>query len=178
MVRCILVDTTVPVRIRPRMETRPVKGHFLSVEGSRGQQSFDSLHALIAHPFTPRPAVPQVRAALQQAPRTTAALPLLPGNSSTMSGPGYIFHVPMYWPSMAVLGVRKPRPTSLYHRRCPISSAFAVLLYRHVQHGYSWVTHTTLAGTLGLALGDKRDVRLLLESTLRLDGQLGSHVCG
>lgn len=30
-VRCILVETTVPVRIRPRMETRPVKGHFLSV---------------------------------------------------------------------------------------------------------------------------------------------------
>lgn len=37
---------------------------------------------------------------------------------------------------------------------------------------------TTLAGTLGLALGDKRDMRLLLESALRLDGQLGSHVCG
>lgn len=32
-VRCILVETTVPVRIRPRMETRPVKGHFLSVGG-------------------------------------------------------------------------------------------------------------------------------------------------
>lgn len=29
-VRCILVDTTVPVRIRPRIETWPVKGHFLS----------------------------------------------------------------------------------------------------------------------------------------------------
>lgn len=29
-VRCILVETTVPVRIRPRMEIRPVKGHFLS----------------------------------------------------------------------------------------------------------------------------------------------------
>ena len=30
-VRCILVETTVPVKIRPRIETRPVKGHFLSV---------------------------------------------------------------------------------------------------------------------------------------------------
>lgn len=39
-------------------------------------------------------------------------------------------------------------------------------------------THATLARTLGLALGNQRDVRLLLESTLRLDGQLGSHVCG
>lgn len=95
-----------------------------------------------------------------------------------LSGPGYILHVPMYWPSMAVLGVRKPRPTSLYHRRCPILSVFAVLPHGHVQHGCSWATHTTLAGTLGLALGNKRDVRLLLESTLRLDGQLGSHVCG
>lgn len=39
-------------------------------------------------------------------------------------------------------------------------------------------THATLAGTLGLALGDQRDVRLLLESPLGLDGQLGSHFCG
>jgi hypothetical protein len=30
-VRCILVETTVPVRIRPRIETWPVKGHFLSI---------------------------------------------------------------------------------------------------------------------------------------------------
>ena len=30
-VLCILVEMTVPVRIRPRMETRPVNGHFLSV---------------------------------------------------------------------------------------------------------------------------------------------------
>jgi len=30
MVRCILVETTKPERMRPRMETRPVKGHFLS----------------------------------------------------------------------------------------------------------------------------------------------------
>lgn len=32
MVRVILVDTTLPVRIRPRIETRPVQGHFLSVK--------------------------------------------------------------------------------------------------------------------------------------------------
>jgi len=31
MVRCILVETTRPVKIRPRIETIPVKGHFLSV---------------------------------------------------------------------------------------------------------------------------------------------------
>lgn len=31
MVRVIFVDTTLPVRMRPRMETSPVKGHFLSV---------------------------------------------------------------------------------------------------------------------------------------------------
>lgn len=31
MVRVILAETTLPVRIRPRMETSPVKGHFLSM---------------------------------------------------------------------------------------------------------------------------------------------------
>lgn len=31
MVRFILVDLTVPVRIRPRIDTLPVKGHFLSM---------------------------------------------------------------------------------------------------------------------------------------------------
>jgi hypothetical protein len=31
MVRCILVETTVPVKMRPRIETIPVNGHFLSV---------------------------------------------------------------------------------------------------------------------------------------------------
>ncbi len=35
MVRVILVDTTLPVRMRPRMETSPVKGHFLSVQTSQ-----------------------------------------------------------------------------------------------------------------------------------------------
>ena len=33
-VRCIFVETTVPLRIRPRIETKPVKGHFLSVPKS------------------------------------------------------------------------------------------------------------------------------------------------
>ena len=36
---------------------------------------------------------------------------------------------------------------------------------------------TSLLG-LGLALGVEEDVRLLLESALRLDGQLGRHDCG
>ena len=31
MVRVILVLTTLPVRMRPRIETRPVNGHFLSM---------------------------------------------------------------------------------------------------------------------------------------------------
>lgn len=42
-VRCILVETTVPVRIRPRMETRPVKGHFLSVKDPQHQ------HCILIH---------------------------------------------------------------------------------------------------------------------------------
>ena len=32
-VRVIFVETTLPVRIRPRIETLPIKGHFLSVHG-------------------------------------------------------------------------------------------------------------------------------------------------
>lgn len=31
MVRVIFVETTLPVKIRPRIETSPVKGHFLSI---------------------------------------------------------------------------------------------------------------------------------------------------
>ena len=31
MVRFILVDLTTPVMMRPRMDTLPVKGHFLSM---------------------------------------------------------------------------------------------------------------------------------------------------
>ena len=42
--RCILVLTTVPVRIRPRMETMPVKGHFLSVESKVLDGVLDSLN--------------------------------------------------------------------------------------------------------------------------------------
>lgn len=32
MVRCILAETTMPERMRPRMEIWPVKGHFLSTK--------------------------------------------------------------------------------------------------------------------------------------------------
>lgn len=49
---------------------------------------------------------------------------------------------------------------------------------RFIYPNISEATHATLARAPGLALGDKRDVRLLLESTLRLNGQLGSHFCG
>jgi len=66
-VRCILVETTVPVRMRPRIETKPVNGHFLS----------------------------------------------------------------MYEPSIAVFGVRKPNPTSLYHLRppFPMPRLFALFVF-------------------------------------------------
>lgn len=43
-VRCILVETTVPVRIRPRMETSPVKGHFLSVRAPCQPLPHPNLH--------------------------------------------------------------------------------------------------------------------------------------
>ena len=34
--------------------------------------------------------------------------------------------IPMYFPSIAVLGVRKPRPTSLYHLLPPLPGPFAL----------------------------------------------------
>jgi hypothetical protein len=44
-VLCILVETTVPVRIRPRMETVPVKGHFLSANPSLLALLFSRLYS-------------------------------------------------------------------------------------------------------------------------------------
>lgn len=41
MVRFILVDTTLPVRIRPRMEMSPVKGHFLSKVSSQDEHIYN-----------------------------------------------------------------------------------------------------------------------------------------
>lgn len=40
------------------------------------------------------------------------------------------------------------------------------------------VPAAALSSLLGRSLGVKEDVRLLLESALRLDGQLGGHFCG
>jgi hypothetical protein len=42
MVRFILVDTTLPVRIRPRIEMSPVKGHFLSTVSSHDEHIFNT----------------------------------------------------------------------------------------------------------------------------------------
>lgn len=54
-VRCILVETTVPVRIRPRIETRPVKGHFLSAAQKRSatvpSQMFDPVRSSLTWPL-------------------------------------------------------------------------------------------------------------------------------
>lgn len=52
-VRCILVETTVPVRIRPRIETRPVKGHFLSIS-FQSQQIPAPCNACKAYPSRSR----------------------------------------------------------------------------------------------------------------------------
>ena len=41
MVRFILVDTTLPVRIRPRIEMSPVKGHFLSKVSSHDKYIYN-----------------------------------------------------------------------------------------------------------------------------------------
>lgn len=38
MVRVIFVETTRPVKIRPRIETSPVKGHFLSGDEQKDRE--------------------------------------------------------------------------------------------------------------------------------------------
>lgn len=53
----------------------------------------------------------------------------------------------------------------------PVSSSMVVFFCRGI-------THATLAGALCLALGNERDVGLLLEGTLRLNGEFGRHFDG
>lgn len=94
-VRCILVEITVPVRIRPRIETWPVKGHFLSV-------------------------VKYLRWIFYWVTSQEVCM---------------LVYIPIYVPSIAVFGVRKPNPTSLYHLRPPFP--ILVLFVRFV----FWLTN-------------------------------------
>ena len=111
-VRCILVETTFPVRIRPRIETIPVNGHFLSAK-SRCQ------HSLLL----------DLNLALcMDVGRTRRHRPI----SRRQNQYPYI---PIYEPSIAVLGVLKPSPTSLNHLRPPFPTFdldFLTLLLRKI----------------------------------------------
>ena len=100
-VRCILVLTTVPVRIRPRMETMPVKGHFLS--GKNTVLVWGILQLRLAEASDIELLRPSVR--------------------SHSDG------IPMYLPSIAVLGVLNPRPTSLYHLLPPRPTLVALAAF-------------------------------------------------
>lgn len=82
IVRVILVETTRPVRMRPRMATSPVKG-LRGREERRARSSYEPL--LVCRRVSARSR--------------------------------HRIHAPMKVPSIAVRGVLKPRPTSLYHRR-------------------------------------------------------------
>lgn len=116
-VRCILVETTVPVRIRPRMETRPVKGHFLS----EGRVSRDVQYALAAS------------SDVWMCQKATPRVPNDSPDSKVQRRAQRLGCIPMYEPSMAVLGVLKPSPTSLYHRRPPFPTRlffFLILVLR------------------------------------------------
>lgn len=170
MVRCILVETTVPVRIRPRMETRPVKGHFLSVVifvvSNRVFVVDLSLQSFLIWLFS------------------RCSLSIEPNDHDSRSRPFLSFYRKLAKTShtdvLALnggLGGTETQtnilvPPALF----PIVSCRSISRYIHPN--LMEATHATLARAPGLALGDKRDVRLLLESTLRLDGQLGSHFCG
>lgn len=92
--------------------------------------------------------------------------------------------LPIYSPSIAVLGVRKPRPTSLYHRRPPLPGRvlLALTLLLRKTRAQDKCQRERRPGALRLAGaelgGVSRTVRLLLESTLTLDGQFGGHLVG
>lgn len=93
-------------------------------------------------------------------------------------------NVPMYWPSMAAAGVRKPRPTSLYHLRPPLpgrADLTLVLLLRKTLKieacQRAQFPHCHLFPCISSQV-QKLTVRLLLESALALHGQFGSHLAG
>lgn len=186
MVRCILVETTVPVRIRPRIETRPVKGHFLSIGEVVVSRGFD--HAILDRLFVHNsPWRPVLRASHSQ----SACLLLSPtfavkprSSSNVFKTRREKFEVFRRTDVLALNGVLGGTETqtdilvpSALFQLVSSPSRTSFFLPRDGQF-VPGNTHATLARTLGLALGDKRNVRLLLESTLRLDRQLGSHVCG
>lgn len=136
-VRCIFVETTVPVRMRPRIETRPVKGHFLSAD-----------NRLISI---------QIRRKLQ-------THPCMPS----------IFH-PLRRPQF-----ESPSPDREVHRRTDIAALNGSLGGTEPKTDVLVPSPATLAGPggLDLDLGVLEDVRLLLESPLGLDSELGRHDVG
>ena len=138
-VRCILVETTVPVRIRPRIETRPVKGHFLSV--------FE-IRSVCSHTF----------AASVTVQRELSPLDCCFCAASSFS-------------QLSFDGEFRTDVVSLDR-----------ILWRPEAQAHIFVpSPATLADSLALralVLGVLEDVRLLLERALRLDCQLGRHVCG
>lgn len=147
-VRCILVETTVPVRIRPRMETRPVKGHFLSVV----IKVSDSV------------SVENVMLRVQLVVLAMSIRVLCPPLPST----------PVVDSSQSA-DLRNP---SLFRRllaRTDVAALNGGLGGTETQTNVLVPSSSALArsGALGLGLGVQEDVRLLLESTLRLDGQFG-----
>ena len=119
MVRCILVETTVPVRIRPRIETRPVKGHFLSVVAARQLHTSSSnvdircvLHrpplALATFPATYRCRSPQWPPWASGIPgRRSCTVPRLsqPSPASSWCCQGQPTHLRPFLPGRAVLSL-------------------------------------------------------------------------
>lgn len=145
MVRCILLETTRPVRIRPRMETRPVKGHFLSDMVLANLSANRAIHManLIFEILGMRKATsarnimtcglfifsfmisfsyflfhlvvfPQMSLLIPSPRHAPNPVKKLPGAIKKIQ---HRCRIPMKLPSMAALGVRNPRPTSLYHLR-------------------------------------------------------------
>jgi hypothetical protein len=148
-VRCILVETTVPVRIRPRMETVPVKGHFLSILPKVSNSSSPK----VIFRFVVRSRFRRV-ARIQHSKYFAIALSMLLSIFQLLNPPGL---------------------SIVFFARTDVAALNGGLGGTETQTNILVPSSSSLArsGALGLGLGVQEDVRLLLESTLRLDGQLG-----
>jgi len=141
-----LVDTTVPVRIRPRIETRPVKGHFLSMHRRRlvldQQQTHNS----------------ELKECLIVSSESDECELKTPKSQNTHLQP---------------LSVKRP---ALQHTNiCPFDSGLrrSKPQTNIFVPSSSTLTNSLLSG---LCFRIEKDVRLLLEGAFRLHRQFGRHV--
>lgn len=187
-VRCILVETTVPFRIRPRIETRPVKGHFLSAGGISPSASRPlphsvccsapvSQHATTGSPFWRVPP-PHQKTSSSIFSSTPSRRPLPRRGGGFRKNTLCLLETSTSSRPPADTG--KNRPVVVVASRTDVLSLDCSLGGAETQADILVVATAALARArrLDLGLGVEEDVRLLLERTLRLHSQFGRHLCG